>query len=154
MIIRRIGGWPKWDWRSPFDELERMRRDMDRLFEDLTGGLLREPGAGVFPLVNLTEDKENYYVRAELPGIKPEELDISVTGSNLSLSGERKFADEEEGAKYHRREREGGRFSRIISLPGQTNTEKVKAQSQDGILTVILPKAASEKPKQISIKTA
>ena len=153
MIIRKISRLPRLDWRNPFEELENMRRRMERLAGELSGGLLREPAAGVFPLVNVTEDKENFYVRAELPGIKTTELDISVTGSDLSISGERKFPTESEDAKYHRREREAGKFSRIISLPAQIDIEKVEANSGDGILTVILPKAESAKPKQISVKT-
>ena len=88
MILRRLSNWPRWDWRDPFEELERMRRQMDRLFEGLTGRLLSEPTAGVFPLVNVTEANDNYYVRAELPGVKAGDMDISVTGTNLSISGE------------------------------------------------------------------
>ena len=131
-----------------------MRRQMDWLSENVLGGAIREPFAGVFPLINVTEDSDGYYVRAELPGIRPEELDISVTGSNLSISGERKIADEDGEAKYHRRERESGRFSRVISLPGLIDQEKVEASSADGVLTIRLPKAEAAKPKQISVKTS
>jgi len=91
MILRRVTGWPSWDWSSPFDELDRMRRQMDLLSEGLTRGVWREPTAGVFPLMNVTEEKDSYYVRAELPGIKADELEISVTGDTLSISGERKI---------------------------------------------------------------
>lgn len=69
-----------------------------------------------FPLTNLSEDKDNYYVRAELPGVKGDELDIQVTGKNLAISGERKIASEEDGARYHRREREAGTFSTYFRL--------------------------------------
>ena len=153
MIWRRITGFPTSDWTSPFDELERMRRDMDRLSEGLTRGLLREPMAGVFPLMNVTEDKDNYYVRAELPGMKADDLDISVTGDTLSISGERKIPGEDEKAQYHRREREAGQFSRIVSLPAQVDTGKVEARCTDGVLTVVLPRAEAAKPKQIAVKT-
>ncbi|MCG6536710.1 MAG: Hsp20/alpha crystallin family protein [Syntrophales bacterium LBB04] len=103
--------------------------------------------------MNVTEDKDRYYIRAELPGIKADELDISVTADTLSISGERKFPPEDENAKYHRREREAGRFSRIFTLPGQVNTEKVEAKCSEGILTVFLPKAEAAKPKQITVKS-
>ncbi len=152
MAIIRGFGWPGWGWRVP-TELDRMRREMDRLFEGVTGGLSREPAAGVFPLTNVTEDTKNYYVRAELPGIKANELDISVTGEGISISGERKFASEKKDARYHRREREAGKFSRVISLPGHIDTDKVEANCTDGILTVVLPKQAAAKAKQISVKT-
>ena len=154
MILRKVSDWPTWDWTSPFGELERMRRQMDWLNEGFTRGLGREPSAGVFPLMNVTEDKDKYYVRAELPGLKADELDISVTGDTLSISGERKHSVEDEKAQYHRREREAGKFSRIISLPTQIDTGKVEARCTDGVLTVILPKAEAAKPKQITVKVS
>jgi len=151
-MIRRITGWPGWGLRSPFDELESIRRQMDRLREGLSGGLSRAPSAGVFPLLNVTEDDDKYYVRAELPGVAAGDLDLSVTGSGVSISGERKILPPEEGARYHRREREGGKFSRVLDLPTQIDTSKVEARSADGILTVVLPKSEAVKPKQINVK--
>ena len=151
MIYRRFLNVPTWRFRSPFEELHRMRQQLDQLFEDSATPHQRL-SAGVFPLINLTEDKDNYYVRAELPGVKGEELDIQVTGNNLGISGERKIAAEEEGAKYHRREREAGRFSRMIGLPGDINADKVNAKIENGILTVVVAKAEAAKPKQISVK--
>ena len=131
-----------------------MRRQMDRLFEGLSGRLLGEPSPGVFPLVNVTESSDNYYVRAELPGVKSSDIDISVTGSSLSISGERKIFSEDEKANYHRREREAGRFSRMVNLPGQIDTSKVEARCADGVLSVVLPKSEAAKPKQITIRTS
>ena len=101
MLWRRASGWPttsspEWAWGSPFEELERMRRQMDVLTDAFSTGFLGAPFAGVFPLVNVTEDKDNYYVRAELPRIKTDELDISVTGETLSITGERRLPVEEE----------------------------------------------------------
>ena len=154
MIVRTITGWPTWDWKSPMAELERMRREMDRVAEEIAGGSFREPTAGVFPLLNVTEGKDVYYVRAELPGIKAEDLDISVTGNTLSIAGERKIPVESEKAKYHRREREAGKFSRMISLPAQVDTAKVEARCSEGVLTMVLPKSESAKPKQITVKTS
>jgi HSP20 family protein len=153
MLLRRISDWPEWDPRDPFRELERIRRQMDWLSDSLSGRLSREPAAGVFPFVNVTEDKDHYYVRAELPGIKADDLKISVTGNTLSVSGERKTATQNENARYHRREREAGRFSRVIALPSQIDTGKVEARSADGVLTVVLPKPEEVKPRQITVKT-
>jgi HSP20 family protein len=92
-----------------------MRREMDRLFAGFDGRYPR-PFAGrvfpgVFPLVNLTEDRDNYYVRAELPGLTKDDLEISVAGNNLSISGERKIPAEGDTVRYHRKEREAGSFS-------------------------------------------
>ena len=152
MIYRRFFNVPTWRFRSPLEELYRMRHQLDQMFEDSRTPYERA-GAGVFPLTNLSEDKDSYYVRAELPGVKADELDIQVTANNIAISGERKIAAQEEGARYHRREREAGTFSRMIGLPGDVNTEKVEAKLVDGILTVIVPKAEAAKPKQISIRS-
>ncbi|MGB9440266.1 MAG: Hsp20/alpha crystallin family protein [Desulfobacterales bacterium] len=152
MIYRRLFNVPTWQFRSPFGELERMRQQMNRLLEE-TRAPYQPAQAGVFPLTNLSEDKDNYYVRAELPGVKGDQLDIQVTGNNLAISGERKIAAEEEGARYHRREREAGTFSRMIGLPGEVDTDKVDANLQNGILTVVVPKAEITKPKQITVSS-
>ena len=108
--------------------------------------------AGVFPAVNLSEDKDGYFVRAELPGVRAEDLDVQVMGRNLTISGQRTIAVEGEKACYHRREREGGRFSRVLGLPGDIDAEKVSARLVNGILTVQVPKAATSKPRQISVQ--
>jgi HSP20 family protein len=150
MIVRRTSAWPNWDWRSPFEELERMRRFLDTL----STSVFREPFAGVYPLMNVTEDTNAYYIRAELPGIRTEDLEISATGNSISISGERKIPDAGTDAIYHRRERESGRFSRILNLPTQIDAEKVDATMADGVLTVVLPKSEEAKPKQIAIKAA
>jgi HSP20 family protein len=152
MIYRRLFDFPTWRVRSPFEELAQMRRQMDRLFEDAATPYQRAL-AGVFPLINLTEDKDNYYVRAELPGVKADELDIQATANNIAISGERKIAAEVEGARYHRREREAGNFSRMIGLPGDINPDKVEASLENGILTVVVSKAEAAKPKQITVKS-
>jgi HSP20 family protein len=151
MIYRRLFNLPTWRFRSPLDELYRMRQQLDQMFED-TRTPYRQAGAGVFPLINLTEDKDNYYVRAELPGVKADELDIQATANNLAISGERKIVAEE-GTRYHRREREAGTFSRMIGLPGDANSDKVEAKLENGILTVVVPKAEAAKPKQISVRS-
>jgi len=151
MIYRRLFNLPTWRLRNPFEELERMRSQMDRVLEGFSGSSAMQPSAGVFPAVNLTEDSDRYHVRAELPGIKAEDLDIQVTGRNLSISGERVIAPDVEGARYHRREREGGKFSRIIGLPGEVNSDKVEARLNNGILTVSVAKAEAAKPRKITI---
>jgi HSP20 family protein len=152
MFARGLFNYPTMGWRHPFAELERMSRQMDRWSQ----GLLGRPELGwraarVFPAINLTEDADNYYVRAELPGIKADALDIQTVGRNLTLSGERTIASEGEHVRYHRREREAGKFSRIIGLPGDINTDKVDAKLVNGLLTVTIAKADAAKPKQITI---
>jgi HSP20 family protein len=152
MVISRDFFFPGWTRGSLFDELGRMQQQMLRLSEALQGRVFGRPTAGVFPAVNLTEDKDNYYLRAELPGIKSDALDIQVAGRNLSVSGERVIDTEGDGVRYHRREREGGKFSRIVGLPTDIDAEKVSAKMENGILTIRVPKAEAAKPKQIAVK--
>lgn len=152
MVISRDFFFPGWTRGTLFDELGRMQQQMTRLTEALQPRSFGYPSAGVFPAINLTEDKEGYYVRAELPGVKSDALDIQVAGRNLSVSGERVIDTEGDGVRYHRREREGGKFSRIIGLPTDIDAEKVSARMENGILTIHVPKAEAAKPKQISVK--
>ncbi|MDH3719952.1 MAG: Hsp20/alpha crystallin family protein [Desulfobacteraceae bacterium] len=152
MIYRRMFGLPDWQLRDRFHELEQMRRQMDRLFGALTDGSTKKTGSGVFPAINLTESMDNYYLRAELSGVKAEDLDIQTTGKNISISGERKIFDVESNAKYHRRERDAGKFSRIVGLPDYVDSDAVEASLINGILTVVIPKKENAKPRQISIK--
>ncbi|RJP78573.1 MAG: Hsp20/alpha crystallin family protein [Desulfobacteraceae bacterium] len=151
MMFRRYFGVPDWSFRRRVEEFENLRKQLN-FMNDAFMGVAPGRKAGVFPLVNLTEDKENYYLRAELPGVKSEDLDIQATGTTVSLSGERKIPAENDGAKYHRREREAGKFSRMMSLSSEINPDRVKAALADGILKVTLPKSEKAKPKQISIK--
>ncbi len=151
MILKPYFGWPDVRFGQTFDEFDRMRRQLDLL----TGNLMGRPAtrsAGVFPLLNLTEDKDHYYIRAELPGVKAENLEIQSTGTTISISGERKIPVENKNAKYHRREREAGKFSRVINLGKEINADKVEAGLANGILKVVLPKAEKAKPKQITVK--
>ncbi len=150
MIYRRVTGLPGWRVRGPFEELERMRSRMDRLLDGFSNRPFRSSPAGVYPPINLTEDKDNYYVHAELPGVRSENLDIQATGKNLSISGKREITAEE-GVKYHRREREAGSFSRMINLADGVEPDGVEANLANGILNVVVPKAETSKPRRISI---
>jgi len=152
MILRGLYDWPSSRWRRPTGDLATMKRQMENLFDDFFKGSSRLATSGVYPLINLTGDKNNYYLRAEIPGLKSDELDIQVTANTITLAGERKIPTEDEKAKYHRREREAGKFSRGISLPGDVNPDKVEASLKDGMLTVTIPKAEAAKPKQITVK--
>ncbi|MDH3575672.1 MAG: Hsp20/alpha crystallin family protein [Desulfobacteraceae bacterium] len=152
MFYRRLFDFPTRGLRSPLNELARLQQQMDKWQGALSEGAFPIPAAGVFPLTNVTEDKDNYYVRAELPGINSDELDIQVTVKGISISGERKIPVEGNNVKYHRREREAGKFSRTINLPEDVDVNKVDASLNNGILTVTIPKAEIAKPRQISIK--
>ncbi len=152
MFPKRFIDFPDWNVGNPFLDFERMRREMNRLSEGFRSGLPSFSNAGVFPLTNVSEDINNYYVRAELPGMNTEDIEISATDSSLSISGQRIIPREGDNVRYHRREREAGKFNRMISLPGSVDTDKVEASFMDGILTIVLPKSEAMKPKQIEVK--
>jgi HSP20 family protein len=152
MFYRRIFDLPTWGFRRTFGELDRLRNQMDELYGALSGGAFPKLSAGVFPLTNITEDADNFYVRAELPGINSNDLDIQVTSNGISISGERKIPEEGNNVRYHRRERDAGKFSRLINLSGDINVNKVDAALKNGILTVTIPKAEAAKPRQIAVK--
>ncbi|AOY60510.1 Hsp20/alpha crystallin family protein [Desulfococcus multivorans] len=153
MTARRLFDFPGLGWRNPFAELERMQREMDRLFGDqfFRSGW---PGlhAGVFPSVNVTEDQDHFYIRSELPGMAADDLDIQAAGNSVTISGERRIPAEGDNVRYHRREREAGKFSRIVTLPNGADMDKVSAGLTNGVLTVTIAKSEATKPRQISIK--
>jgi HSP20 family protein len=151
MILKRYFGWPDLRFGQTFDEFDRMRRQLNLLTESVMGKTATR-SAGVFPLINLTEDKDHYYVRAELPGVKADDLEIQATGNTISIAGERKIPVENSNVKYHRREREAGKFSRVINLGREINADKVEAGLSNGVLKVVLSKAEKAKPKQITVK--
>lgn len=153
MAARAFSTFPYWGFQTPFDQLNALHRRMDNLNDLLLRGAGRRgyTTAGVFPLINLTEDEDAYRVRAELPGIAADSLNIQVVGRNLTIAGERTIPAEDKAARYHRREREAGAFSRGIGLPGDIDPGKVTASMTDGILTVTLPKSEASKPKQITV---
>jgi HSP20 family protein len=140
------------DFQRFSGELDRIKREMNRLFSDFRGRGSSLLHTGVFPPVNLSEDAGNLYLRAELPGIQPEDIEICVEGETLTLKGERKLAATE-NVSFHRREREGGRFRRILSLPSRVNAEAVSAVFKNGVLKIVLPKAPEAQPKQIKVAT-
>lgn len=143
-------------WQSPFDHLTNLRDEINRLFEPPFANLGRDYDFfdSWAPALDLFEDKENLVVRAELPGMKNEDIDVSVHQNTLTISGERKSEKRDEGSEVSRSERFLGRFQRSFTLPKTVESNKVKASYKDGVLTVTLPKTEEAKPKQIEIKTS
>ena len=102
MIYRRLYNPPATSFLNAFDQLDRMRRHLDRVFGEDYDTYSGIAGSGVFPQINLTEDADRFYLRAELPGVKTDDLEIQATAKNLSLTGERKIEPESDGIRYHR----------------------------------------------------
>jgi len=140
---------------EPFGEMMSLRQAIDKLFED---SFVRYPrlwpelGAGEVP-TDIYQTKDNVVVKASLPGVKPEEVDISITGDVLTIKGERKEETEVKEDNFIRRESHFGAFSRSVTLPPDIKSDKAEAVFKDGILTLTIPKPEQVKPKQIKVKT-
>jgi len=140
---------------SPFRQLSLLRDEIDRLFDSPLNALTSNSQQfmnGWLPPIDVHEDRDYLVLKAELPGMKKEDIDISLHGDVLALSGERKEEASFEKAGVYRAERFLGRFHRTVTLPVAVDGSKVQATYQDGILTVTLPKAEEAKPKQIEVK--
>jgi len=109
---------------------------------------------GAFPATNLSYDADNFYVRMELPGVDPNDLEVSAMDRSVSVTGRRQLPLEDEGVSYHRREREGGEFSRNIELPTEFDRDAVEASYTNGVLTIRLPRFAAAKPRQIAVRSS
>lgn len=133
-----------------------LRDEIDRLFEAPLAELARSSQllSGWTPALDMFEDKDNIYVRAELPGMKKEDIEVSLHEGTLSISGERKSEEKEENREAYRTERFFGRFQRAVSLPTLVEPDKIKAEYRDGILSITLPKAEQAKPKQITVNVS
>ncbi len=150
-------------WQRPdvsnwfgFGRLNDLREEIDRLFEAPLSELSRSSQllSGWTPALDIHEDKDNVYVRAELPGMKKEDIEVSLHDGMLSISGERKSEQTHKDAEVYRAERFFGRFQRSVSLPTTVDANKVSAHYQDGILTITLAKAEEAKPKHIDVNVS
>lgn len=142
---RHLDPWGQASW-----DLGRLQREMNRLFEGVWPGYREDPIE--FPAVNVWTRGDDVIVAAELPGMKPEEVDLTITNKVLTIKGERKPLDGGKEGAYHRRERKFGPFARSIELPEKVDAEKATASCEHGILTVTLPKSAEAKARQITVK--
>jgi HSP20 family protein len=148
-----------WNW-DPFRELEALRREIDGAMRGRGNGpasraaFLPGRAARMYPMINLSEDKDAYYVEALAPGVEPESLEVTVVHNALTISGEKKPLGDVDPQAYHRNERATGRFVRSIDLPSEVDSEKVKADYSNGLLLITMPKAETAKPKQINVSVA
>jgi HSP20 family protein len=140
---------------DPFSNLLAAQREFDRLFKETftpfffgEGELSTRTWA---PPVDIYETDNDIVVKAELPGVDPKDVEVKVEDNTLYLKGERKFEKEVKNENYHRVERSYGSFARSFSLPNSINTDKVKAEYKDGLLTLTLPKREEAKPRTVKI---
>ena len=137
--------------QEPWASFSVLRREMDDLFDRFGSFSPSLTARGAFPPVNLYETEDAFVLTAEVPGIAPEDLEISLEGPTVTLRGERKRASEE-SASVHRSERPVGAFRRSIDLPVPVDADKVEAVHRHGVLTLRLPKAPEHRPRQIQVK--
>ncbi|MDR7531984.1 MAG: Hsp20/alpha crystallin family protein [Armatimonadota bacterium] len=143
----------RWD---PFDDLMSLRESMDRLFEDFFGTRRRRAMVPTVwePAVECYETDTDVVVKAELPGIDPKHVEVTVTPEGLSLKGEAKAEEEQKGRNYYRRELRYGAFQRLIPLPADVKSEEAKATFRHGILEVRVPKSERARPKTVKVEVA
>ena len=151
MHIVRYRHYPQSDLSAGLDRLTNMRAEMDRVFESTIGSFSRSPAplSRWNPAVNVYQDKDQFTVVVELPGLKKEEIEISLHDDTLTISGERKR--EESSEQEFLTERSYEKFQRSLTLPSAVDAEAVKANYKNGLLQVVLPKAEQTKPKQIEV---
>ena len=140
---RRPAGWPS---ASLMREMESFLRDAAQLSGPR--------GERAFPAVNVNQDADHFYLRAELPGLQVDDLDLSVDGSKITIRGRRDIPAEGGEVSFHRRERVAGTFARTVSLPADVTTDEVSATYRNGILTIVAPKAPEAKPRQIAVNAS
>ena len=148
-------------WR-PFHELTRWERDMDRMMEDFFGRRVRPWWPDRWfrtdemevraPAIDLFEDKDDIVVKAELPGMDKDNIEVNLADSTLTIKGEKKKEEEIKEENYYRSERSYGSFIRTVELPKAVRTDKVKASFKNGILEVRVPKTEEAKAKEIKVK--
>ncbi len=146
---------PKEMWWDPFQDLERIQNEMNRLFDSSLGGLkTRESGLleGAWnPAIDIYDSKDNIMVKADVPGMKKDEIDISVHGDTLVIKGEKKQENKTKEKDFVRTERFYGSFNRTLRLPSEVDSEKVNASYMNGVLEIVLPKKEEARPKQLKI---
>ncbi len=133
-------------WR----EMDRLQREMNRVFDSYSSSSAKSSSR--YPAMNVWADEESALITVELPGLKHDDIELSIVENVLTLSGERKPAEEAEGTKYHRQERRYGKFSRTTRLPYKIDVEKVEAVFKNGVLSITLPRVEEDRPKKIAVK--
>lgn len=140
---------------NPYREMNRMRRMMDRVYDENLAQRWAASDEATSPLaLDVKETEEAYIVKATLPGIDPQDVEITYTNKTLSIQGELKNEEEHENERYHMRERYSGKFYRQLRLPFPINEEAIDAKYEHGILTLTLPKSEELKPKKIVVQAA
>lgn len=137
---------------EPVREMMTLREAMDRLFDDAFTRPIGSNGGSVVPAIDLYQTSNDVIVKAALPGLKAEDVQISVTADVLTIRGEFKHEANDKEATYHIHEHRSGAFERAIMLPIDVQTDKAKADFKNGVLTITLPKAETVKPRTISIE--
>jgi HSP20 family protein len=153
-MANELTTWRPFRELAPFRDFERMRRDMDRLWDSFfeRGSLMGEEGGEWLPSLDVAETKNDIVVKAEVPGMDPKDIDISLSDGLLTIKGEKKQERVEKDENYHLVERSYGTFARSIRLPNEVKSDKINASYKNGVLKVVLPKSEEAKKKEVKIK--
>ena len=142
----------RWNPFVDFDEMQqRLNQRINRLFVERGGRVGESNFADFMPAVDIEETDTDFIVKADLPDVKKEEIRVNVQEGVLAIEGERKQEKEEKGRRFHKIEREYGRFVRRFALPTEVDAEKVRAEFKDGVLSIVVPKAPAAKPKLVDV---
>jgi HSP20 family protein len=135
-----VHGW------SPWQELQRLQSEMNRIFQDT-----HQPASGEFPAVDVWIGEHGLRMRAQVPGIDPKDVEVTVVGETLTIKGSREQDELREGETLHRQERGSGKFLRTFELPFPVESDEVRASLRNGVLELELPRAAAQRPRRITI---
>ena len=146
-----------WD---PFREFQALRRDVDRAFSGAgymppsSWRLAFLPGRGArqYPMVNLSDDGDNIYVEALMPGVEPQQVEVNIVGTNLTMSGQKIGLGDMAPERIHRSERAAGRFMRSVELPVEIERDRVSAEYRNGLLLLTMPRSEASKPRRVQIQ--
>lgn len=138
-------------WK-PMRDVSVMQDEINRMFDNFWGGFEGQDGATLAPAVDVTEKADNFIVSAELPGLKKDDIKLTLQNNVLTISGSKKRETESKDDQYHRVERSFGSFCRTVNFPTSVDASKINADFKDGVLTIELPKVEEAKPKEIAIQ--
>ena len=147
---------------NPFRELDALRREVERAFDDYDQwdlpfsrvSFLPGRSARTYPMINVSEDKDTIYVEALAPGLDKDSIEVTVQDGQLRIAGEKPALQDVKPESFHRSERGAGKFVRSTGLPAAVNVEKISAKYENGLLLITMPKAEEAKPKQIKVELA
>lgn len=142
-------GMTRW---NPSRDVASLQDEVERMFQQVFGGQRASSAGAWSPALDVEETEDHFTLHIELPGVNPDDVDVSFEENVLTVEGERKFYEQGEAEGFRRVERHFGRFHRAVRLPDRVDADKIDASYRDGLLTITVPKAEESKPRRIEVK--